>query len=81
VLGDEEVRQVSSTAGAEGRASQTEATTYRSLAPAHVLRQAKIGTGVLVYGHLPPVHLSLRPWFADKRLRALAHPDAQGAAR
>lgn len=81
VLGDEEVRQVSSTAGAEGRASHTESTTYRSLAPAHVLRQAKPGTGVLVYGHLPPVHLSLRPWFADKRLRALAQPDDRAAVR
>jgi type IV secretion system protein VirD4 len=72
VLGDEEVRQVSSTAGREGRASKTESTTWRTLAPAHVLRQAEPGTGVLVYGHMPPARLTLRPWFADRHLRQLA---------
>jgi type IV secretion system protein VirD4 len=76
VLGDEEIRQVSSTAGQEGRASKTESTTWRALAPAHALRQAPPGTGVLVYGHLPPTRLTLRPWFADRRLRTLAAPPA-----
>lgn len=79
VLGDEEIRQVSSTAGMEGRASKTESTTWRSLAPAHVLRQGRPGTGVLVYGHLPPAKLALRPWFADKRLRELAASDGDEA--
>jgi hypothetical protein len=23
---------------------------------------------VLLYGHLPPAHLTLRPWFRDRRL-------------
>jgi len=74
ILGDEEVRQVSATTGQEGHASTTQSTTYRSLAPAHVLRQARPGTGLLVYGHLPPARIELRPWFADRGLRALAHP-------
>lgn len=77
VLGDEEIRQVSSTAGHEGHASTTESTTYRSLAPAHVLRQAPAGTGVLVYGNLPPARLELRPWFRDRRLRALVTPQRE----
>jgi type IV secretion system protein VirD4 len=71
VLGDQEIRQVSSTAGQEGRASTTQSTTYRSLAPAHVLRQADPGSAVLIYGSLPPAQVRLRPWFADRHLRAL----------
>jgi hypothetical protein len=30
------------------------------------------GEGVLVYGHLPPSQITLRPWFKDRRLRAVA---------
>jgi type IV secretion system protein VirD4 len=72
LLGDEEVRQVSSTTGAEGRRSRTESTSYRMLAPANVLREMQPGSGVLVYGHLPPARISLRPWFRDRRLRRIA---------
>jgi type IV secretion system protein VirD4 len=72
VLGDEEVRQVSSTAGREGHGSTTQSTTYRALAPANVVRENRPGTGLLVYGHLPPAQLELRPWFADRDLRRLA---------
>jgi len=72
VLGDEEVRQVSSTAGREGQGSTTQSATYRALAPANVVRENRPGTGLLVYGHLPPAQLELRPWFADRDLRRLA---------
>jgi type IV secretion system protein VirD4 len=72
LLGDEEVRQISSTSGAEGRRSTTESVAYRSLAPANVLREMRPGYGLLVYGHLPPAHLALRPWFEDRQLRARA---------
>jgi type IV secretion system protein VirD4 len=72
LLGDEEVRQISSTSGAEGRRSTTQSVAYRSLAPANVLREMRPGHGVLVYGHLPPARLALRPWFDDRQLRARA---------
>jgi type IV secretion system protein VirD4 len=71
VLGEQEIAQISSTAGQEGRASTTQSTTYRSLAPAHVLRQAQPGSAVLIYGSLPPARVRLRPWFSDRRLRRL----------
>src|SRR5205085_6097695 len=48
LLGDEEVRQVSSTKGGEGRHSTTESTSYRTLAPAHALREMQPGKGILV---------------------------------
>jgi type IV secretion system protein VirD4 len=72
LLGDEEVRQVSSTSGAEGRHSTTHSVAYRALAPANVLREMRPGHGLLVYGHIAPARLALRPWFKDRRLRRLA---------
>jgi type IV secretion system protein VirD4 len=75
LLGDEEIRHVSSTSGAEGRHSTTESIGYRTIAPANVLREMKPAQGVLVYGHLAPARIALRPWFKDRRLRKLArHP-------
>jgi type IV secretion system protein VirD4 len=72
LLGDEEVRQVSATSGTEGRHSTTESVAYRRLAPANVLREMRPGKGILVYGHLPPTQIALRPWFKERRLRRLA---------
>lgn len=72
LLGDEEVRQVSSTSGAQGRRSTTESVAYRSLAPANVLREMRPGHGLLVYGHLAPARLALRPWFEERGLRKTA---------
>lgn len=72
LLGDEEVRQFSATSGAEGRHSTTESVAYRNITPANVLREMRPGRGVLVYGHLAPALIGLRPWYKDRRLRELA---------
>jgi type IV secretion system protein VirD4 len=72
VLGDESVSQRSTTRGERGAKSETEGVQFRPLAPADRLRQERPGTGVLLYGHLPPARITLRPWFADRRLRSLA---------
>lgn len=72
ILGEQEITQISATAGHEGRASTTRSTTFRSLAPPHTLREATPGTALLVYGSLRPVRVQLRPWFADHMLRRLA---------
>lgn len=86
VVGAGEFQQRSETAGELGRSSTTEATTYRELTPANVVRQAQPGTGLLVYGHLPPAKIRLRPWYRDRDLRSLAEgrrptlaPEAIGA--
>jgi type IV secretion system protein VirD4 len=77
VSGESEYRQRSDTTGYIGQHSWTDATTYRALAPAHVVREAQPGTAVLIYGHLPPARLRLRLWFRDRRLKELAaEPDA-----
>ena len=78
LLGDEEVRLRSETSGGEGRRSTTESTAFRNLAPTHALRQMKPGQGLLVYGHLPPARIELRPWYDDRGLRKLATEGAKG---
>ena len=72
LLGDEDVMHSSVTRGAQGSRSTTESTATRSVAPANVLRSIRPGEGVLVYGHLPPARLRLRPWFKEKLLRSHA---------
>jgi type IV secretion system protein VirD4 len=70
--GDEEVPRDSVTRDATGMRSSTESTTYRRLAPVDALRRVVPGEGVLIYGHLPPAQLRLRPWYGDAELRRRA---------
>jgi type IV secretion system protein VirD4 len=71
VLGAGEFEQRSRSTGEKGRRSETEGDTYRDLAPANVVRERDPGTGLLVYGHLPPAKIKLRPWYEDSELRRL----------
>jgi type IV secretory pathway TraG/TraD family ATPase VirD4 len=66
------VVQTSETTGGDGRASHTDSTAYRRLLPPEALRQLKSRRALLVYGHLPPVRIRLRPWFRSRRLATLA---------
>jgi type IV secretory pathway TraG/TraD family ATPase VirD4 len=85
LVGDQAVTQVAQTMG-DGRHSQTESIGYRRLLPPEAVRQLKPKRGLLVYGHLPPVRIRLRPWFHSPRLRRLANaaaparPPTRGAA-
>jgi hypothetical protein len=36
---------------------------------------------VLLYGHLPPAPITLRPWFRDRELQAMVNPADAGASR
>ncbi len=71
LLGDKEVAQTSSTKGGQ-RPTTTDSTTYRRIAPPDVIRQMPPGEGLLVYGHYPPAHIRLRPYYQDKGLSELA---------
>jgi len=68
LLGEEEVFGASTTVDSSGARSTTEAPSLRRLAPADALRRIPPGEAVLVYGHLPPAHLRLRPWFREPEL-------------
>jgi type IV secretion system protein VirD4 len=82
LAGEQAVRQHTYTLDqSDGRRSRSSAVAFRRLAPADELRRVPPGRGVLVYGHLPPVRLRLRPWFADRRLRAVAGGAGQGAGQ
>ncbi|MGE0026377.1 MAG: type IV secretory system conjugative DNA transfer family protein [Thermoleophilia bacterium] len=71
-LGDEEVDYESHTRGEHGSASRTRGTRQSRLAPADAVRGIPPGEGILVYGHLPPARLSLRPWYRDRALSRAA---------
>jgi type IV secretion system protein VirD4 len=78
VLGAGEFEQRSRSTGEKGRNSQTEGDTYRDLAPANLIRERQPGTGLLVYGHLPPAKIRLRPWYEEKSLRELGQAPSAG---
>ena len=69
LIGDEEHRVSSTTSGGRAAASTTRSPTVRRLAPPDALRRVPPGSGVLVYGDLPPARLTLRTWFDDPWLR------------
>ncbi len=56
----------------DGRRSRSSAVAFRRLAPTDELRRIPPGQGVLIYGHLPPARVHLRPWYLDRRLRIRA---------
>jgi type IV secretion system protein VirD4 len=56
----------------DGRRTRTSTVAYRRLAPTDELRRIPPGEGLLIYGHLPPVRLRLRPWYEDRTLRTRA---------
>jgi type IV secretion system protein VirD4 len=79
LVGDEAVTHTSETIG-DGRNSTTQSVGYRRLVPPEALRQLKPRRALLVYGHLPPVRLRLRPWFRSPRLARLARATAPVAS-
>lgn len=73
LLGEEEVAQHAvSTDLARGGHSRNDSTTRLRLLPTDILRQAPLDQALLVHGTLPPAHLHARPYYRDRRLRALA---------
>lgn len=72
LLGDEEVKKTSVTAGGYRLASVGETGQQMRLVPMDVLRQVAPGEGVLLHRTLRPAHLRVPPYFTDRRLSALA---------
>jgi type IV secretion system protein VirD4 len=68
LLGEEEPVVASTTRDPTGGLSTTRSPSRRPLLPPERLRQLPPGSGVLVYGHLPPLRLVLRPWWDDPEL-------------
>jgi len=53
----------------------------RDASPAEALRWISPGQGVLLYEHLPPAYITLRPWFRDRELQAMVTPTEAGSSR
>jgi type IV secretion system protein VirD4 len=77
LVGDEEHVVDSSTVDAAGHWSRTSSEVERRLLPAARLRCLEPGQAVLLYGHLPPVALTLRTYYEDAKLRRLADETAR----
>lgn len=73
LAGEQPVREVSSTHDLrDGRRTRSTSTVMRRLAPTDELRRTPPGEGVLIYGHLPPIRVELRPWYRDRNLKRRA---------
>ena len=72
LLGEAPNAESSTTQAADGSRSTTDTTVFRRLASVDALRRIQPGDGLLLYGHLPPARMALRPWFEDDRLRRRA---------
>jgi len=77
LVGDEEVLVPSTTSGRDG-SSTTASPLRRPLLPPDALRRLAPGTGVLLYGSLPPVRLRLLPWWEDAALAQRSGGRPQG---
>ena len=77
LLEDETLQQVASAeaAPAEGDKKEALARSRSNASPAEALRHIHPGQGVLLYEHLPPAFLTLRPWFRDRRMAVRASGD------
>ena len=69
LIGDEQRPVETLTVDAAGTMSTTRSQTDRRLASAAWLRRLRPGEAVLLYGHLPPVRVALRPFYDDADLR------------
>jgi type IV secretion system protein VirD4 len=71
LAGEEEIRDTTRTTGAGG-SNRTTGRRRRPLIAPEQLRQLPHGQALLLYGRIPPTRLTLRMWFADRRLKRLA---------
>jgi type IV secretion system protein VirD4 len=92
LLGDETIRHLATPAalakaatdrgeGAEQARAARAARSRGGASPAEALGWISPGHGVLLYSHLPPAPITLRPWFRDRQLQAMVNPAEAGTSR
>jgi type IV secretory pathway TraG/TraD family ATPase VirD4 len=47
----------------------SQATSYRPLVPVEELRRLQPGEGIVIYGHLRPARIQVRPYFSPREQR------------
>ncbi|MGH9089155.1 MAG: type IV secretory system conjugative DNA transfer family protein [Acidimicrobiales bacterium] len=81
LVGEEELLVSSVTTSAAGERTVTASPLHRPLLPPDALRRMPPGTGVLLYGTLPPIRVALQPWHQDVTLAARAGGGSTGTGR
>jgi type IV secretion system protein VirD4 len=87
LLGDETIRHLATPAALAKAAKTGDGEAARAprnragASPAEALGWISPGAGVLIYGHLPPAPITLRPWFRDRQLQAMVNPAEAGTPR
>jgi type IV secretion system protein VirD4 len=66
LIGDQALTERNRSMGTDGRHSLNESTSYRPLLPVEDLRRLRPGEGVLLYGHLRPTPVRLRPFYEPR---------------
>jgi type IV secretory pathway TraG/TraD family ATPase VirD4 len=79
LIGDRQTVEQARSTSWDGRHSLNESVGYRPLLPVEDLRRLRPGEGVLVYGHLRPTPIRLRPYYtrAEQRRRARVEAGAE----
>ncbi len=69
LIGERQQVEQSRSMGSDGRHSLNESPQYRPLLPVEDLRRLRPGEGVLLYGHLRPTPIRLRPFYTPSERR------------
>jgi len=69
LIGERQQVEQSRSMGSDGRHSLNESSLYRPLLPVEDLRRLRPGEGVLLYGHLRPTPIRLRPFYTPGERR------------
>jgi type IV secretion system protein VirD4 len=69
LIGDRQQVEHSRSMGSDGHQSLSESAMYRPLLPVEDLRRLRPGEGVLLYGHLRPTPIRLRPFYTPGERR------------
>jgi type IV secretion system protein VirD4 len=81
LVGDEALTERNRSMGSDGRHSLNESTQYRPLLPVEDLRRLRPGEGVLLYGHLRPVPIRLRPFYQPREQARRERAEERAARR
>jgi type IV secretory pathway TraG/TraD family ATPase VirD4 len=81
LIGDHALVERNRSMGTDGRHSLNESTSYRPLLPVEDLRRLRPGEGVLLYGHLRPTPIRLRPFHEPREQARRARAEDRAARR
>jgi type IV secretion system protein VirD4 len=81
LIGDQALVDRNRSMGSDGRHALNESTSYRPLLPVEDLRRLRPGEGVLLYGHLRPTPIQLRPFYAPREQARRQRVEGRAARR